>query len=1045
MRATRSKLLGIIFFGVCLFPLVFGEEEVINVDELCNATASERVDYEFSSDILPKQHIITYKGYFPRLTRENYVSAALRNAGVSNWTLVRRDNPAKEYPSDFDVIILEEAGRRALDALKDHPAIRRVTAQRQVTRTIKYIREDDCGPAGCLYSGWRNHRARALHSLRKPRENNGYTSRKLLRTVPRQITSVLKADVLWSLGVTGEGIKVAVFDTGLARNHPHFGRVRERTDWTGENTLDDALGHGTFVAGVIASRADCLGFAPDADLHIFRVFTDNQVSYTSWFLDAFNYAIMRKIDVLNLSIGGPDFMDHPFVDKVWELSANKVIMVSAIGNDGPLYGTLNNPADQMDVIGVGGISFDDRIAKFSSRGMTTWELPYGYGRMKPDIVTYGSGVRGSSVTGGCRSLSGTSVASPVVAGAIALLASGVPRHNLTPAAVKQALCMTALRLPGPNMFEQGHGKLDLISAYQFLRKYEPQVSLSPSYIDLTECQYMWPYCTQPLYFSAQPTIANVTVINGLGVSGRVKEVSWHPHLPHGVILSLSVDYSQILWPWSGWLALSFTVLETGADFDGVVEGHVNVTIESYDDSGEKTMKNATLTLPVRARVIPVPVRSRRLLWDQFHSLRYPGGYFPRDDLRAKHDPLDWHADHVHTNFRDMYRRLREHGFYLEVMGTPLTCIDTSLYGALLLVDPEDEYFPEEMASLKKAVDAGMSLVVFADWYNASLLRHVKFYDENTRQWWIPETGGANVPALNDLLSMYQVALGDRVFEGSFKLGGHPMYYASGTHIHSFPEHGILITAQLTDQGHQIMSGEKPSGGPGASSPGQTVDVPILGLLQTDGETRDYTNDTMEKMPKAGRLVVYGDSSCLEGGAARNCHWLLLAALQYALVGHLPASLKEAATPHQQRLRDVHIIPSELPQRAEGGRLHVYSRVLSPDGSGPRPVPECVTPTPLESQPIHAAPAARTLAPRHQPTDPKSIGAPDIEGTEPAPRTWRGAGAAPSRHTAGEHTSPSLTSRAMTLLAIIAVVYCLTAAWKRCGRKLRRRRLMSLAT
>lgn len=49
-----------------------------------------------------------------------------------------------------------------------------------------------------------------------------------------------------------------------------------------------------------------------------------QVSYTSWFLDAFNYAIMRKIDILNLSIGGPDFMDHPFVDKVWELSANKV-------------------------------------------------------------------------------------------------------------------------------------------------------------------------------------------------------------------------------------------------------------------------------------------------------------------------------------------------------------------------------------------------------------------------------------------------------------------------------------------------------------------------------------------------------------------------------------------------------------------------------------------------------------------------------------------------------------------------------------------------
>lgn len=64
---------------------------------------------------------------------------------------------------------------------------------------------------------------------------------------------------------------------------------------------------------------------------------------------------------------------------------------------------------------------------------------------------------------------------------------------------------------------------------------------------------------------------------------------------------------------------------------------------------------------------------------------------------------------------------------------------------------------------------------------------------------------------------------------------------------------------------------------------------------------------------------------------------------------------------------------DLPQRAEGGRLHAYSRVLSPDGSGPRPVPDCEPPTPLAPRPVNAAPATRTLAPRHQPTDPKSIG------------------------------------------------------------------------
>ena len=60
-------------------------------------------------------------------------------------------------------------------------------------------------------------------------------------------------------------------------------------------------------------------------------------------------------------------------------------MVSAIGNDGPLYGTLNNPADQSDVIGVGGIDYADKIASFSSRGMSTWELPRGYGRAKVRI------------------------------------------------------------------------------------------------------------------------------------------------------------------------------------------------------------------------------------------------------------------------------------------------------------------------------------------------------------------------------------------------------------------------------------------------------------------------------------------------------------------------------------------------------------------------------------------------------------------------------------------------------------------------------------
>ena len=70
---------------------------------------------------------------------------------------------------------------------------------------------------------------------------NGHKTRRLLRAVPKQITNALQAEMLWGLGFYGAGVKVAVFDTGLAADHPHFkkGRIKDRTNWTNEKTLDD--------------------------------------------------------------------------------------------------------------------------------------------------------------------------------------------------------------------------------------------------------------------------------------------------------------------------------------------------------------------------------------------------------------------------------------------------------------------------------------------------------------------------------------------------------------------------------------------------------------------------------------------------------------------------------------------------------------------------------------------------------------------------------------------------------------------------------------
>ncbi|XP_058384353.1 membrane-bound transcription factor site-1 protease isoform X2 [Diceros bicornis minor] len=830
----------------------------------CPGCSHLTLKVEFSSTVVEYEYIVAFNGYFTAKARNSFISSALKSSEIDNWRIIPRNNPSSDYPSDFEVIQIKEKQKAGLLTLEDHPNIKRVTPQRKVFRSLKYAESDPLVP--CNETRW-SQKWQSSRPLRRASLSLGsgfwhatgrHSSRRLLRAIPRQVAQTLQADVLWQMGYTGANVRVAVFDTGLSEKHPHFKNVKERTNWTNERTLDDGLGHGTFVAGVIASMRECQGFAPDAELHIFRVFTNNQVSYTSWFLDAFNYAILKKIDVLNLSIGGPDFMDHPFVDKVWELTANNVIMVSAIGNDGPLYGTLNNPADQMDVIGVGGIDFEDNIARFSSRGMTTWELPGGYGRVKPDIVTYGAGVRGSGVKGGCRALSGTSVASPVVAGAVTLLVSTVQKRELVnPASMKQALIASARRLPGVNMFEQGHGKLDLLRAYQILNSYKPQASLSPSYIDLTECPYMWPYCSQPIYYGGMPTIVNVTILNGMGVTGRI------------------VDKSK-----------------NGAE------------------------QTSTVKLPIKVKIIPAPPRSKRVLWDQYHNLRYPPGYFPRDNLRMKNDPLDWNGDHIHTNFRDMYQHLRSMGYFVEVLGSPFTCFDANQYGTLLMVDSEEEYFPEEVAKLRRDVDNGLSLIVFSDWYNTSVMRKVKFYDENTRQWWMPDTGGANIPALNELLSVWNMAFSDGLYEGDFTLANHDMYYASGCSIAKFPEDGIVITQTFKDQGLEVLKQET----------AVVENVPILGLYQIPAEG-------------GGRIVLYGDSNCLDDShRQKDCFWLLDALLQYTSYGVTPPSLSHSGN----RQRPPSGAGSVTPERMEGSHLHRYSKVLEAHlgGPAPRALPAC---------------------------------------------------------------------------------------------------------
>lgn len=101
---------------------------------------------------------------------------------------------------------------------------------------------------------------------------------------------------------------------------------------------------------------------------------------------------------------------------------------------------------------------------------------------------------------------------------------------------------------------------------------------------------------------------------------------WHPYSPqNGGLLDIAISHSELLWPWSGWLSVSISVAADGADWEGLAQGHVSVTIESPPMPGELLPRQSSVNLAIRAKIIPTPPRQKRILWDQYHNLRYPPG------------------------------------------------------------------------------------------------------------------------------------------------------------------------------------------------------------------------------------------------------------------------------------------------------------------------------------------------------------------------------------------------------------------------------------
>ncbi len=294
-----------------------------------------------------------------------------------------------------------------------------------------------------------------------------------VKTELKESVPLIGAPEAWAAGFTGKGVKVAVLDTGIDVGHPDLaGRVDDAASFVPGETVTDVNGHGTHVAGTIvgsgaASDGDYKGVAPGADLIVGKVLGGEEgYGQDSWVMAGMQWAAESGAAVVNMSLGDSYATDgsDPMSQMVDALSAQYgTLFVIAAGNAGPE--SISAPGAAGSALTVAATDKQDQLADFSSTGPLAHS-----GGMKPDIAAPGvdiTAARSQRMTDGgeglYRTLSGTSMATPHVAGAAAVLAQRHP--DWTGSQLKEHLMSTAKGLADQySPYEVGTGRVDVAAA-----------------------------------------------------------------------------------------------------------------------------------------------------------------------------------------------------------------------------------------------------------------------------------------------------------------------------------------------------------------------------------------------------------------------------------------------------------------------------------------------------------------------------------------------------------------------------------------------------
>ncbi|AHV95133.1 S8 family peptidase [Paenibacillus sabinae] len=292
--------------------------------------------------------------------------------------------------------------------------------------------------------------------------------------IPKGI-EMIQAPAVWGQ-TKGEGITVAILDTGCEVSHPDLkGRIAGGRNFTDDDNGNpdiyvDYNGHGTHVAGTIAAISNgtgVVGAAPEAKLLILKVLNKDGSGQYEWIINGINYAVEQKADIISMSLGGPEDVPemHEAIKRAVEAN---ILVICAAGNEGDgNYATdeFGYPGSYNEVISVGAVDLQRHSANFTNSNNEV------------DLVAPGAGILSTYLNKGYATLSGTSMATPHVSGAMALIkriASESFGRDLTETELYAQLIKRTIPLGNSPRLE-GNGLLYLTAQEELAKIFTPAV------------------------------------------------------------------------------------------------------------------------------------------------------------------------------------------------------------------------------------------------------------------------------------------------------------------------------------------------------------------------------------------------------------------------------------------------------------------------------------------------------------------------------------------------------------------------------------------